>query len=105
MTRYAGKPDFHDGHVVAVHHAGDTVNVTVKGFSGKRYIVRFEGVNSIESESPEGMMLYALDEEPLQTKSLRRYVFINWHEDEPGRPESKSYLRVAAKCFTVEELR
>jgi hypothetical protein len=31
----------HDGHVLAVSPAGDAVDVTVKGFRGKRYVVRF----------------------------------------------------------------
>jgi len=103
MTSYVGKPDFHDGHVVAVSHAGDAVEVIVEGFSGKRYIVHFEGVSLIESESPEGMMLYALSEEPLQTETQRRYIFINWYVDEPATPESKAYLRVVAKRFIVDE--
>jgi hypothetical protein len=103
MTGYLGKPDFHDGHVVAVSQAGDVVDVTVEGFRGKRYIVHFEGVSSIESESPEGMMLYALSEEPLETEAQRRYIFINWYVDEPATPESKAYLRVVAKRLTVDE--
>jgi hypothetical protein len=103
MTSYVGKPDFHDGHLVTVAHAGDAVDVIVNGLSGKRYILRFEGLSSIESESPEGMMLYALTEEPLRTESLRRYIFINWYVDEPATPESKAYLRVVAKRLIVDE--
>ena len=31
------------------------IRITVQGCSGKNYVVRFQGVHAIESESPEGM--------------------------------------------------
>jgi hypothetical protein len=72
-ARPSGKPDFHDGHVAAVSQVGDSADVTRKGFRGNRHIVGFEGVRSIESESPEGMMLCALGGErlPAESQNLR----------------------------------
>jgi len=57
-TRYVGNSDFHDGYILAVVKQADSVTVTIKGGSGKHYTVTFEGVASVQSDSPEGMMLY-----------------------------------------------
>jgi hypothetical protein len=48
--RDVSQADFHDGNIVSlVVQTGDEVWVTVEGSSGKRYLVRFEGVASMES--------------------------------------------------------
>ena len=80
----------------------DKVQVTIKGPNGKHYVVGFNGVTSVESESPEGMMLYALSEET-GAESLRRFEFVNWYVDEPERRQSKSHLRIVANSFTVAD--
>jgi hypothetical protein len=101
MAGYVGNPDFHDGQILARPHVGDRVEVTVKGYSGKQYIVRFEGVALVESESPEGMTLYALGEGEPDEKSLQQYHFINEFVDDPEGEKSQSYLRIVAKGFTL----
>ena len=102
--RYVGHSDFHDGSIIAVSRTGDKMRVTIKGSSGKPYVVAFDGVSSVESESPEGMMLYALSEAETEAKSLLRYEFINWHVDEADETRSKSHLRIVASNFTVGDL-
>ena len=99
--RYVGNPDFHDGYVRAVSKAGDLVLVTVEGGSGKRYEVRFTGVKSIESRTPEDMMLYALAERDTEQPGLQLYEFVNWYFDEPDEEASKSFLRIIANSFFV----
>ena len=99
--RYVGNPDFHDGHIRAVSRDIETVTVTVEGTSGKHYTVIFDGVTSLESHLPKDMMLHALSETELDTESLRRYDFINWYVDEPKEEDSKAYLRITAKRFTL----
>jgi hypothetical protein len=62
LVRYVGNPDFHDGYIRSVSQNEDKLLVTIEGSSGKHYTVGFEGVSSVESHSPQDMMLYALSE-------------------------------------------
>ena len=101
--RYVGHSDFHDGSIVTVSRAGNKIHVTIKGSSGKHYVIRFSGVSSVESESPEGMMLYALAEAEMEAGSLLLYEFVNWHADEANESRSKSHLRIVANSFSVED--
>lgn len=80
------------------------MRITVAGSSGKLYVVYFEGVRSVESESPEGMMLYALNEAVGESELLRRYEFVNWYGDEPSDKRAKAHLRIVAESFTVTTL-
>jgi hypothetical protein len=96
-----GPSDFHDGHILSLLQAGDEIRITVQGSSGKHYVVCVEGVRYIESESPEGMMLYALNETYGQSEPLRHYEFVNWYGDEPSHERARSYLRIVARSFTV----
>ncbi len=100
---YVTNPDFHDGRIIAVSRTEDKVQVTIKGSNGKHYVVGFDGVTSVESESPEGMMLYALSEVDAGAESLRRFEFVNWYVDEPEKRQSKSHLGIVANNFTVAD--
>jgi len=93
--------ELHDGHILSLLQAGDEIRITVQGSTGKHYVVCFEGVRSIESESPEGMMLYALNETHGQSGPLWHYEFVNWYGDEPSDERARSYLRIVARSFTV----
>ena len=79
----------------------DTVRVIIRGDSGKHYTATFEGVASVESDSPKGMMLYGLSESETESASLQRYVFVNWYVDEPNIEHSKSRLEIVAQSFTL----
>ena len=98
--RYVGNSDFHDGYILAVVKQADSVTVTIKGSSGKHYTVTFKGVASVQSDSPEGMMLYGLSESGTETASLHRYAFVNWNIDAPNTEESKSRFEILAEGFT-----
>ena len=102
-VRYVGNPDFHDGYIRAVSRHQDTVLVTVDGDSGKHYEIVFQGVSSVELQSAQDMMLYALSEAATDVESLHLYDFINWYYDEPEEEESKSFLRIIANRFTITE--
>ena len=43
----------------------------------------FDGISSVDSHSPQDMMLYALSEADADAESLRRYDFINWYVVNP----------------------
>jgi hypothetical protein len=91
---YVGHPDFHDGVVLRVSVQGQIVEVVVDGFSGRQHVVRFEGVEAVEMNQPEGMVLYALSE-MRASSAVRKFVFSNNDEDHPG------YLSILATNFTV----
>jgi len=59
---YVGLPDFHDGVVLRVSLEGKTAEVVVEGYSGREHVVLFEGVQAVEMNRPEGMLLYSLSE-------------------------------------------
>ena len=99
--RYVGNPGFHDGFIRSVSQTDDKVLVSLAGPTGKRYAVRLDGVSTVESHSPQGMMLYALSEQDIDVESLRCYDFINWHLDQKEERKSKSHLRIVASGFTV----
>ena len=101
--RYVGDSDFHDGYVRTISRNQDQLLVIVEGSSGKHYTVVFDGVLSVDSDTPQNMMLYALRQGETGTVSLYHYDFQNWYGDEPEREESKSYLRVIARSFSVTQ--
>jgi hypothetical protein len=76
----------------------------VKGDTGEHYVVRFIGVRAVDSQSPDGMMLYALAERDTDEEGLYRYTFVNWYFDEPSEPQSKAHLEVVAAGFELERL-
>jgi len=57
-------------------------------------MIMFQGVDAVEMNAPEGMLLYALSEmrgSPL----LRRFVFANNEEDHPG------FVTILARDFSI----
>jgi hypothetical protein len=83
-----------DGIVLRVSQEGKTAEVVVKGYSGHEQVVLFEGVQAVEMNQPEGMLLYSLCEMRAQPPQ-RKFVFANNEEDHPG------YLSILATDFSV----
>lgn len=79
---YVGIADIHDGTVVRVSVEGVTAEVVIKGYSGGEHSLLFDGVDEVEMNEPEGMLLYAISEVRARSP-LRRFVFLNSHEDDP----------------------
>jgi hypothetical protein len=102
--RYLGTTDIHDGYVREVLRTEGHVYVKIQGDRGRFYMVRFNGVQSIESETPDGMMLYGLAEWDTGDPLLRRYEFVNWYCDEPDTEEFKSRLVIMAAGFELRIL-
>ncbi len=74
--------------------AGESLDVDVEGAAGDHFRCRFEGVDSIESNDPVGMLLFALAEQE-HVPPLRRFKFLNWDEE-----ESDQRLAVTCRTFT-----
>ena len=83
---YVGGPDLHDGTVATVSRDGADVRVEVVGSSGRRYEVRFLGVESVRMHRAEGMRIYAVSEMRAQPP-YRRFVFSNWDEEDDATIE------------------
>ena len=103
--KYIGPRDFHNGFVRSVRRNGDEAAVTVEGDTGKRHIVNFNGVTSIEMSAPQGMELYAVSEARTELAGIQCYDFINLHFDEPSRPKSAACLRIPATGFTIGSIK
>ena len=81
FVAYVGFADIHDGTVVRATAEGNTAEVVIKGFSGHEHRILFDGLEGVEMNEPEGMLLYALCE--MRTKPpLRKFVFGNNREDD-----------------------
>src|SRR5579864_3039036 len=98
---YVGDPDFHDGTVERVVHESDCLLVTVRGYSGAHFLVKFHAVESVSSTEPEGMTIYALSE-ILTDPPLRRFVFAN--SCEPDEEGGRSALEITSKDFSVTKV-
>jgi hypothetical protein len=91
---YVGIADIHDGSVLHVSAEGSTAEVVIEGYSGCQHTILFEGVEEVEMNEPEGMLLYSLSE--MRAKPpLRRFEFTNNNED-----DQKS-LTVVALAFRI----
>jgi hypothetical protein len=91
-----GGADLHSGTVLSVRAEGDVVRVLLRGLSGRRYDVRFDGVDSVWSNRPEWMLirgLFAADAAPPR----RRFRFANLYH------ETGAYLDVVASGFVMAE--
>ena len=94
FVEYVGIPDLHDGIVLRVSFGGKTAEVVVEGYSGREHVIRFQGVDAVEMNAPEGMLLYSLSE-MRSSPPLRRFIFANKEEDHPG------FLTILATDFSI----
>ena len=94
---YIDKPDVHDGFVLQVQDNGGTARILVRAYDGQLYAFEFDGVKSITSLKPEGMMLYSLSE-MAAPQPFRRFVFVNWEDD------SENALEVMAQQMRVRDI-
>jgi hypothetical protein len=94
LTAYVGDPDIHDGYIRAVVYDKQKVNVTVEAHNGQWLVIQFDNVAWVKSLHPEGMMLYALAEGQCKA-NIRRFVFINWDE------EDDAFLEIGAIGFEI----
>lgn len=84
-----GISDLHDGIVLPVSVEVKTAEVVVDRFCGRQHVIRFEGVEVVEMNQPEGMLLYSLSE--MRTVSpFRKFVLTNNDEDRPRPLDSRN---------------
>jgi len=83
---YVKDADYHDATILSVERMADVVLVRVCGYDEKIFISEFSGVRAVRATRPDGMLLYALSEMRGQPP-LRRFVFVNWHEDDDASLE------------------
>ena len=62
LVGYVGPPQLHDGRILRFSHWGSVASVLVEGDDGRQFTLEFEGVEQVEADRPEGMVLYALSE-------------------------------------------
>jgi len=98
---YVGDPDFHDGIIKQVRSELTEVSVEVAGYSSAVYVVRFTGVESVVSHSPEGMLLYALCEMEAEMP-LRGFHFVN--SNEPHEKGGDSRLEISARTVSFQKI-
>jgi len=91
---YVGSPDIHDAVVTKVQYQGTRASVTLKTQSGKVLEIDFEGVVSVKSNRPEGMMLYSLSE--MRHPHHRLFVFTNWED------EGEAHLELVADRYKMK---
>ena len=94
FVAYVGVPDIHDGTILRVSVDGKTAEVILEGYSSREHAVVFEGVQELEMNEPEGMLLYSLSE-MRATPPFRKFVFTNNEED------SRKFLSILATGFRI----
>lgn len=91
---YVGDPEIHDGIITEFDYQGTKASVAVKTESGRTLKIEFEGVISVKSNEPDGMVLYSLSE--MKHPEHRLFIFTNWDE------EDDSYLEILADCYEIK---
>ncbi len=91
---YIGIPEIHDAKVTGVQHVDDKVSVILNSYEQKSFRIEFDGVQSITSIRPEGMMVYSLSEMRAPAP-IRHFMFTNWDE------EDDATLEIWAQGFTI----
>ena len=81
FVAYVGIADIHDGTILRVSAEGKTAEVVIEGYSGREHAILFDGVDQVEMNEPEGMLLYSLSEMRAEPP-LRKFVFTNNDEDD-----------------------
>ncbi len=95
LLGYRGGPELHDGKIASVSSFGTTLTVLVTTIEGREVGLKFLDVQRIKQHQPVGMQLYALAE-MAGTHPWRRFVFVNWDEEDEAR------LEVISKGFESE---
>ena len=90
---HVGGADIHDGRIINVEHQGEKAIVTIKTVSEQIKIIQLDGVKTVKSNKPIGMLLYSMAE--MKHPDNRLFVFTNWEE------EDEAFLEITAESFRV----
>ena len=94
FVAYVGGKYIHDSTIVSIERTNDVVTVHLRSYDERAFSLQFLRVDSVSSEHPEDMFLYALTE-MRHSLPLRRFVFANSDED------STASLEIVAEDFTA----
>lgn len=84
LLKYIGPQYFHDASIVRIDRSEQDLDVILKVEGNCNFRIRFFNVQQVQSNRPEGMVLYAVAE-LRASKPGRCFSFINWHEkDDAG---------------------
>jgi hypothetical protein len=97
LLGYVGGPQLHDAEIVRVEKSGEDLRVVIASENDSKFLVSFTGVQSLISNKPERMILYGMAELKGEV-GHRRFVFVNWDEDDDAR------LEVSAAGYSMEKI-
>jgi hypothetical protein len=97
LVGYVGGPELHDAAIVQAETLDGNLRVLVVAGDGKKFLVSFVGVKDVTSNKPEGMILYGMVELK-GPEGLRRFVFVNWNEEDDAK------LEVSAAEYSMEAI-
>lgn len=98
FIRYIGTPSIHDAIIKHIRQTDNTIKVELLSYTKKLLTIEFTGVKSVLSNKPEGMILYSVSEMSCEVDLMRRFVFVNWDE------ENGSMLEIIADDFLIQEI-
>ena len=96
FVAYVGPYDVHDGRIVRVNRAQDTITVSIRTETGRLFDMVFVGVTDYHAMAAEAMILYAVAE-MRGFAPQGKFVFANWDYDDPAE------LTVVASGFQVAD--
>ncbi|HEY5838766.1 MAG TPA: hypothetical protein VIT19_07005 [Pyrinomonadaceae bacterium] len=86
LIRYHYSDDVHDAVVRRVHQEDERLEVEIETAEGQSVTFRFTGVQSVDANQAEGMLLYSLSEME-SALPHRKFVFANSNDDDSARLE------------------
>ncbi len=97
LLGYVGGERFHDASVQRVIASQGEAEILLKDEDGHLFKTHFMNVDRIQSNHPEGMLLYGLAELKAPPPQ-RRFVFVNWNESDD------SLLDITAQGYEISEI-
>jgi hypothetical protein len=91
---YIEPEELHDATLLRFAQEDYRVTVYIQSQEGRAFVFEFLDVTSVHALSPQGMILYSLTEMKAEPP-LRRFVFVNWDE------EDKVALEIVARDLRV----
>ena len=86
FIEYIGDYRVHDSRIKAMESAENALQVFLKSEDGEIIMVKFLGVKLVNANRLEGMIIYAIAEVKEQYP-LRKFVFVNWDEEDEASLE------------------
>ncbi|UKS29630.1 hypothetical protein LOZ80_12115 [Paenibacillus sp. HWE-109] len=78
---YLGDYRVHDSKIEGIFWENTILIVTLRSCEGEVVVVKFYGVQTINSNRPIGMMLYSVSEMK-ENEPFRKFLFVNWDEED-----------------------